>query len=63
VTLGVAEGNLPLRSIVLVPGPATSPTATLQGRSLAVSHDHEGAVFTFPDELTIHAGEELVLLA
>jgi hypothetical protein len=35
----------------------------LQGRSIAVSHDSEGVVFTLAEEVTIHAGEELVLLA
>jgi hypothetical protein len=63
VTLAVTEGALPLRSITLAPGPAATATATLQGRSLVLSHDREGAVFTFAEELTIHAGEELVLLA
>jgi len=63
VTLAVAEGSLPLRSITLAPGPAVTPSATLQGRTVALSHDREGAVFTFADEITIHAGEEVVLLA
>ena len=63
VTLAVAEGNLPLRTITLAPGPAATATATLQSRPLVLSRDREGAVFTFADELTIHAGEELVLLA
>ena len=68
VSLAVTEGNLPLRSIALAPGPVASPSARLQGRPLALSHalprhDREGVVFTFTDELTIHAGEELVLLA
>jgi hypothetical protein len=47
-----AEGDLPLRSITLAPG-----------HPLVLSHDREGVVFTFTEELTIHAGEELVLLA
>jgi non-lysosomal glucosylceramidase len=64
VTLAVAEGNLPLRSIVLAPGPAATASATLNARSIplappAPNHD----VFTFADEIAIHAGEELVLLA
>jgi hypothetical protein len=63
VSLAVAEGNLPLRSITLAPGPAATPSATLNGRPLVLSHDREGVVFTFAEELTIHAGEELVLLA
>jgi hypothetical protein len=63
VTLAVTEGALPLRSITLAPGPAAAATATLQGRSLVLSHDREGAVFTFADEIAIHAGEELVFLA
>jgi hypothetical protein len=64
VTLAVAEGNLPLRNIMLAPGPAATATATLQGRPIPLappSPNHD--VFTFTDELTIHAGEELVLLA
>jgi hypothetical protein len=61
VTLAVAEGSLPLRSLTLAPGPPV--TATLQGRPLVLSRDREGAVFTFAEEITIHAGEELVLLA
>jgi len=48
-----AEGNLSLRSITLAP---------LQGRPLVLSHDREGVVFTFTEELALHAGEELVLL-
>jgi len=72
VTLSVTEGNLPLRSIVLAPGPQATATATLQGRPVVLSpvvlsRDHEGAVFravfTFAEDLTIHTGEELVLLA
>ncbi|MGA2742801.1 MAG: hypothetical protein ABSG65_35850 [Bryobacteraceae bacterium] len=64
VTLAVTEGNLPLRSIALTPGPAATPSATLNTRLIelapaALNHD----IFTFTDELTIHAGEELVLLA
>jgi len=62
VTLAVAEGNLPLRSIVLAPGSTNTPSATLHGSAVLLSRDREGAVFTFTEELTIHAGEELVLL-
>ena len=61
VTLAVTEGNLPLRNIVLAPGPHV--TAILQGRPLVLSRDRDGAVFTFAEEVTIHAGEELVLHA
>jgi len=63
VTLAVTEGNLPLRSIALAPGPAATASATVNARSIPLappSPDHD--VFTFADELTIHAGEELVLL-
>ena len=58
VTLAVTEGSLPVRSITLAPGPPV--TATLQGRPLVLNRD--GAVFTLAEEITIHAGEELVLL-
>jgi hypothetical protein len=64
VTLAVTEGNLPLRSIALAPGPAATASATVNARSIPLaspSPNHD--VFTFADELTIHAGEELVLLA
>jgi len=64
VTLAVAEGSLPLHSITLVPGPAAKASSTLNGRDIPLappSPNHD--VFTFADELTIHAGEELVLLA
>jgi len=71
VTLAVSEGNLPLRSIVLARWPSAGVTATLQGRPLLLSRaglplpgsDGEGGAFTFAEEVTIHAGEELVLLA
>jgi hypothetical protein len=62
-----------------MPRPNGPPvTATLQGRPLVLSRDlpsrglpsrdlpsrdREGAVFTFAEEITLHAGEELVLLA
>ena len=68
VTLAVTEGNLPLRSITLAPGapsgPAATASATLNARSIPLappSPNHD--VFTFADEIAIHAGEELVLLA
>ncbi|HLY17592.1 MAG TPA: GH116 family glycosyl-hydrolase [Bryobacteraceae bacterium] len=63
VTLAVTEGRLPLRSITLAAGPAATASATLQGRAVTLTHDQAGAVFTFAEEITIHAGEELVLLA
>ncbi len=59
VTLAVAEGSLPLRSIILAPGPVSNITATIQGRALTVKH--EAAVFTLDSEISIHGGEELVL--
>ncbi len=64
VTLAVTEGSLPLRSIALSPGAAAAPSATLSGHDLALgpaapNHDR----FTFTEEIIIHAGEELVLLA
>jgi hypothetical protein len=64
VTLAVAEGNLPLRSVALASGPAATASATLQGHSVALAtpppnHD----VFAFAEEIAIGAGEELVLLA
>jgi non-lysosomal glucosylceramidase len=59
VALSVAEGRLPLRGITLAPGSAATPTATLAGRSIAVI----SPAFTFAEEVTIRAGEELVLLA
>jgi hypothetical protein len=58
VTLAVAEGALPLRRIMLAPGPPV--TVTLQGRPLNLSRDEP--VFTLAEEITIHPGEELVLL-
>ena len=77
VTIAVTEGSLRLRSIVMVPWPSAGASATLQGRAIplrraglayptrdqAPSRDREGAVFTFTEDLTIHAGEELVLNA
>jgi hypothetical protein len=67
VTLSVTEGSLPLRSISLAPGPPPSPSAKLNGRTLRLSRaalrSGEGVVFTFAQELTLHPGEEVVLLA
>jgi len=58
VSLAVTEGSLPLRSVALTPGPKSSPSASLNGKTLTlVAPD-----FTFSEEITIHAGEELVLL-
>jgi hypothetical protein len=53
-----------LRSIALSPGAAAAPSATLSGHDIALgpaapNHDR----FTFTEEIIIHAGEELVLLA
>jgi uncharacterized protein (DUF608 family) len=58
VSLAVTEGSLALRSITLAPGGGANPSATLQGRALALV----SPAFTFAEEVTIHAGEELVLL-
>jgi hypothetical protein len=58
VTLAVAEGSLPLRSVSLAPGQAAKPSATLNGRAIALI----APAFTFADEIVIRAGEELVLL-
>jgi len=59
VTLAVTEGSLPLRSITLAPGAAVTPSAALNGRDVKLI----SPAFTFSEELTIRAGEELVLLA
>ena len=67
VTLAVAEGSLPLREVALAAGPAGKPSATLNGRPLAVALSRDAAasrdVLAFTEEVAIHAGEELVLLA
>jgi uncharacterized protein (DUF608 family) len=65
LTLSVAEGILPLRSVTLAPGAAAPSTATVGGRTV----DHElkrsdaAMSFAFADEITVRAGEDLVLLA
>ncbi len=63
VTLVVTEGSLPLKSITLAGGPAAAASATLAGRAVNVTASANRDLFTFGEELTIHPGEELVLLA
>ena len=64
VSVAVAEGSLPLRSILLAPGPSAPTSATLSGHAIPLAPAAPNRdLFTFSGEVTIHAGEELVLLA
>jgi non-lysosomal glucosylceramidase len=65
VTLAVAEGKLPLRSVALAPGAAGTSSATLAGRALAheLKRSDDALTFAFAEEITIGPGEELALLA
>jgi hypothetical protein len=65
VTLAVAEGNLPLRVVTLPPGTAGTSSVRLGDRGLAHELKRSDAAlsFAFAEEVTVHAGEELVLLA
>jgi non-lysosomal glucosylceramidase len=65
VALSVAEGNLPLRSVALAPGAATSSSATLAGRTVAheLRRSDSALSLVFREQITIRPGEELVLVA
>jgi hypothetical protein len=65
VTVSVTEGNLPLRSVALPPGVSAKSSAMVADRALAheLKRSDDALSFVFADEVTLHAGEELVLLA
>jgi len=69
VTLAVAEGNLPLRAVTLPPGvsgtSSAKSSAMMGDRALAHELKRSEAAwsFAFAEEVTLHAGEELVLVA
>lgn len=64
VTLSVAEGNLPLRAVILGPGGAATWSVTFEGRALPheLKRSDGGLSFTFAEEITIGSGRELVLV-
>jgi non-lysosomal glucosylceramidase len=65
VTLAVAEGKLPLRSVALGPGTATAAaSATIGGRVIKLAPVPANRdVITFAEVIIIQAGVELVLVA
>jgi non-lysosomal glucosylceramidase len=65
VRMVVAEGRLPLRSVMLAASGDGVSSATLGGRRLSheVKRTKDSATFSFADEITVQAGEELVLHA
>ncbi len=65
VTLAVAEGNPWLSTVTLAPGAAGTSSVTLAGR--AVKHElkrsDSALAFAFGEDVTLHAGDEVVLVA
>jgi len=65
VTLSVAEGSLPLRMVTLPPGVAGTSSVTVGGRTLAheLKRSDASLAFALAEEVTLHAGDEAVLVA
>ncbi|MFN7999214.1 MAG: GH116 family glycosyl-hydrolase [Bryobacteraceae bacterium] len=64
VTVSVAEGMLPVKTVALAAGPAGATTVTLGTKAVEheVKRDAAGTVFAMKEAVTVKPGEELVIV-